>query len=230
MSRPPRAPPAAPIAELERHVLERQAQHLGGDLGHDRIGAGARCPRSRSRLELPSAVRTALALAAICCRPPRPRPPCPSRPARALAHRTRAPGRAPPSRTARRLAIAFAQLLARERLAVVLVLLRVVHQPQLERIESAAIGELVHRAFEGADALPPRCPHVARRVQVERDDLWASSDVLAAVELARPVDTPRWKSSNWEVWRNRVVADRGEAPVASAPAPAPARWRRDSRG
>ncbi len=40
------------IAELERHVLDRQSERLGGDLGHDRVGAGADVRRRAADREL----------------------------------------------------------------------------------------------------------------------------------------------------------------------------------
>ena len=109
------------IAELERHVLHRQPEQLGGDLGHDRVGAGADVGGCAATVSLPSAVSTAVAPPVSCSASQTPLAMPQPISSIALAHRPRLRVAPRPAELLRALAVAFAQLLARERLVLVLV-------------------------------------------------------------------------------------------------------------
>ena len=83
----------------------------------------------------------------------------------------------------RALTIAFAQVLAAVRPAIVLVAIRVTAQAKLEGIELERGRNLVHRAFKGIDASRGAwTAHVARRRQIEPGELVRILRVVAFVE------------------------------------------------
>ena len=132
----------------------------------------------------------------------------------ALAHRAWLRVALRPAEPFRTLAVAFAQLLAAVGLVLDLVLVRVIDQPQLERIEAGRISELVHRAFDRVEAFrAARRPHVARRVLVELDELLGGFDVGAAVELARPPDAIALEILELRGHADERVAECGKAAV-----------------
>ena len=136
------------VAELDADVVERQPEHVGRDLRHDGVGAGADvggrarhlgmavggehdAHRDRHLQRFPDAGRHA-----------------PADQIAAVAHRARLGIALVPAERLRALAVAFAQRLAAERLVLVLVAVRVAPQAKLERIELERDRKLVHRGFE----------------------------------------------------------------------------------
>src|SRR5262249_60211954 len=94
-----------------------------------------------------------------------------------------------PADVSRALPSAFAPLFAAIAPVLDLVLVRVVDEPQLERIDVRRIGELIHRAFDGIGAFrSARGAHVAGGVLIELDEPLTELAVCAFVEQARPVD------------------------------------------
>ena len=140
------------IAELDADVVDRQAKHVGRDLRHDRVGAGADiggrgrhlrvavggqhdADRGRHLQRFPYACRHA-----------------PADQIAAVAHRARFGFALVPAERRRALPVAFAQLLAGIGKVRVLVAVGVALQPQLHRIDLERDREFVHRAFERIDA------------------------------------------------------------------------------
>ncbi len=126
------------VAELDADVVERQAEHVGRDLRHDGVGAGADvggrarhlgmavggehdAHRDRHLQRLPDARRHA-----------------PADQIAALAHRTRFGIALAPAERLRALAVALAQRLAAVGLVFVLVAVRIAAQAKLDRIEPRA--------------------------------------------------------------------------------------------
>ena len=69
-----------------------------------------------------------------------------------------------------------------------LILVRIVDQPQLKRIDIRCIGELIHRTFDRVHRFgPARGTHVAGRVLVELDEPLSEVDVCASIKQARPI-------------------------------------------
>src|SRR5262249_11394985 len=133
----------------------------------------------------------------------------------ALAHRTRLRLSLRPAQPLGALAVALAQLFAAERLILDLILVRVVDQPQLKRIEPGRMGEFVHRAFDRIEAFgAARRAHVAGGVVVELNELLAGFDIGALVELARPADAVALEILEARGHADERVAERGQAAVA----------------
>ncbi len=83
--------------------------------------------------------------------------------------------------------VAFAQLLAGVGQVFTLVAVRIALQSQLDRVELERDGQLVHGAFERADAGGGAgCAHVAGCGEVEIDELVGEEAVRALVQLFRP--------------------------------------------
>ena len=123
-------------------------EHVGRDLRHDGVGAGADvggrarhlgmavggehdAHRDRHLQRLPDARRHA-----------------PADQIAAVAHRARLGVALVPAERLRALAVAFAQRLAAVRLVLVLIAVRIAPQAKLERVELERDRELVHRGFE----------------------------------------------------------------------------------
>src|SRR5205085_1899375 len=138
--------------KLDGDAVERQPEHVGRDLRHDRVGAGADvggrtgylrmaiggehdAHRDRHLQGFPDAGRHA-----------------PADEIAAVAHRARLGVALVPAERLRALAVAIPQRLAAVRPADVLVAIRITPQAKIERIELERDRKLVHRAFESIDA------------------------------------------------------------------------------
>ena len=161
-------------------LVRRQAERVGGDLRHHRVGAGADVVRGGfdkrravavqrdSRLSGPSPVRVDR-----CCHT------LPDEVA-AVAHRPRLRGALVPAEARRPFGQAFAQSARRERAAAVRIGVGVVAQAQFDRIDAGRVGQLVHGALEREMALRlHRCAQHDGRVAVHVDDLVARRDAAA---------------------------------------------------
>ncbi len=175
------------VAELDADVVDRQAKHVGGDLRHDRVGAGADiggggrdlrvsvgsqhdADRGRHLQRLPDAGRHA-----------------PADQLAAVAHRARLRIALVPAERLRALPVAFAQLLAGIGQVLVLVAVGVALQPQLHRIDLERDGKFVHRAFERIDAgRRTRRAHVGGGRKIQPRELVHELRVRALVEQIGP--------------------------------------------
>ncbi len=106
----------------------------------------------------------------------------------AFAHAARFHRAARPAEAFGALRIAGAQLLAGIGLVLVAVALGEVDQAQLQRIDAARMGQLVHGAFQCvyAEGRAGRA-HVDRGEHVERREAVVQRDVVAAIEHSRPL-------------------------------------------
>src|SRR6266568_2138556 len=139
-------------------------------------------------------------------------------PSVAVAHRARLRIAIGPAEFFRALPIAFAQLLAAIGPVLDPVLVGIVDQPQLERIDVRRVGELIHGAFDRIGAFcSARRPHVAGSVLVKLDEAMDKLDVLASIEQARPVDEIPLEILESRGHTDGVVAERDEAAVAVGP-------------
>ena len=175
------------IAEPDRESLDGDAECFGSDLRHHRCRCRCRCRPSRSppRAGRPHEARACRRLHEE--RLPHRRSPCPSRRARCPSRIERGAGvRLLPAEPLRTLGVGLAQRLGRERLVVHRVLVRIVPQAQLERIDVRGVGNssmaISNSVHAGGRA---RRPHVARRGHVERRERVVQLGVLAGVEQAR---------------------------------------------
>ena len=143
----------ARVAELDADVVERQPQHVGRDLRHDGVGAGADvggrarhlgmavggehdAHRDRHLQGFPDARRHA-----------------PADQIAAVAHRARLGIALGPAERLRALTVALAQRLAAVRLVLVLVAVRIAAQAKLERVELERDREFVHGGFSAKSAV-----------------------------------------------------------------------------
>src|SRR5262245_4383254 len=134
----------------------------------------------------------------------------------AIAHRTRLRIATGPAEFFRALSIAFAQLFAAIASILDLVLVRVVDQPQFERIDVRRMGELIHCAFDGIGAFrSARCTHVAGGILIELDEPLTELAVCAFVEQARPVDQIPLEILELRGHAHGIVPERGEVSVAT---------------
>ena len=156
------------VAKLHADILDRQAEHVGRDLRHDRVGAGADVGGRARDLRMAVGGQHDAGGGRHLQRFPDARRHAPADQLAAVAHRARLGLALVPAERLRALAVAFAQLLAGVGKVLVLVAVRVASQPQLQRIELERDGKLVHRAFERVDAgRRARRAHVGGRGNVE---------------------------------------------------------------
>ena len=119
-----------------------------------------------------------------------------------------------PAEPLRALRVAGAQLLAGERLALVLVALRVIGEAERDRVDRQFVGELVHRRLdrEHAECRPGRA-HVGWRVEIGLDELVVERRVFRAVEQSGPVDHVFLVILELRRVADRLVVDRGQCAV-----------------
>ena len=177
MSRLRPAPAAVSSPEPDGDIVERQAEHVGGHLRHDRVGAGADVGERDTTSACPLAVGTMRGGACTCSASQMPVA-IPSRPARCRRASSAALHCACSSRSCGALPVAFAQVLAGIGNVLVLVAVRVAPQAQLQRIELERHRKLVHRAFECIDA-----GGRARRAHVRRG--WQDRAAPACANISR---------------------------------------------
>src|SRR5262245_19595457 len=202
------------IAELRRDILDRDSEHLGGELSHPRIGPGTDVGGRACDLDAAIGGQRRLGARRHLHRFPEAGRHAPADQFVAIAHRTRLRIATGPAEFFRALSIAFAQLFAAIASILDLVLVRVVDQPQFERIDVRRIGELIHRAFDGIGAFrSARCTHVAGGILIELDEPLTELAVCAFVEQARPVDQIPLEILELRGHAHGLVAKRGEASV-----------------
>ena len=133
----------------------------------------------------------------------------------ALLHRTGRAAALLPAEALRALAIGRHEGLAGVRLVLQRILVGVVPDAKLERIEIRRIGELVHRDLEQihAGAGTGRA-HVSRRRNVDRGDRVVELGVFARVRHASPVDNRLGMSVVARRRRRGAVDDGGKLAVA----------------
>ena len=168
------------VAEPHGHLVRCEAEHVGGDLRHHRVGAGADVVRGGFDERRTVAVQ----------RDPRLSRPSPVRVDRrrhtlsdevaAVAHRARLRRPLVPAEARRSFCQAFAQSARREGSAAVRIDVGVIAQAQLDRIDAGRVRQLVHGALERKMALRLHGrPQHDGRVAVHVDDLVARGDSAA---------------------------------------------------
>ena len=204
------------VAELDADVLDRQAEHVGRDLRHDRIGAGADVGRRAGHFRVAVGGQHDAGRHRHLQRFPDAGRHAPADQLAAVAHRARlrlalAPSRTPPRpggsiRAAALLVYGMSSFWSA---------IRVAAQPQLHGIELERDGKLVHRAFERIDA-----GRRARRAHVAggRNDRAApacahTSRSAHLVEQGRPAGVVAREFLELRGDRDRLVGDRVERSV-----------------
>ena len=207
----------ARVAELEADLRDRHAERVGGDLRHHGVGAGAEVLRGRADDDAAVGQQAHQRLGgAAVGRIGGGRHAAADAPA-TVAHRRRQ-RRAPlPAEALGAEAVALAQRLARVRPVLARILLGVVAQPQLERIDLQREGELVHRALEReiAGRLARRARE-GRRRDVELGDAVGREVVRAGVEMACRQRRVLGQVLEHRGLGDRLVRDRREPAVAIA--------------
>ena len=175
------------VGKLDADVLDRQPERIGRDLRHDGVGAGADVGSRAGHLGMAIGGQHDTDCDRHLQRFPHACRHAPADQLLAVAHRAGRRIASAPAKGFRPAGIAFAQLLAGVGQVFALVAIRIALQPQFDRVELERDRQLVHGAFERADAgSRARRAHVAGRGDVETDELVGEAAVRALVELFRP--------------------------------------------
>ena len=175
------------IAKLDADVVDRQAEHVGRDLRHDRVSPGADIGGRGRDFRVAIGRQHDADRGRHLQRFPYARRHAPADQFTAVAHRARLGVALVPAERRGALPVAFAQLLAGIGNILALVAVGIALQAQLHRIDLERDGEFVHRAFQRIDAgRRARGAHVAGGRHVELDELVLEFRVGALVKQVAP--------------------------------------------
>ena len=179
------------FAKLDADIVERQPKHVGRDLRHDGVGAGADIGGCAGDLRMAiGGQHDAHSDRHLQCFPHAGRH-APADQLAAVAHRARLGIALVPAERLGALAVAFAQRLAAVRPIVVLIALRITPQAKLERIELERDRKLVHRGFERKDGGGGAWrAHVAWGRKIEPRELVRVFRIGGFVQQARTSPSP----------------------------------------